>query len=54
MDQPTEPAKGATPPVETTQAVSPSDNRIGIEDFQKVRLVTGRVLAAERAARALS
>ncbi|MDQ2869757.1 MAG: methionine--tRNA ligase [Acidobacteriota bacterium] len=37
-----------TPPPETTQAASPSDGRIGIEEFQKVRLVTARVLSAER------
>ncbi len=48
MDQQTGSGKDATPPVETTQAVSPSDNRIGIEEFQRVRLVTGRVLTAER------
>jgi methionyl-tRNA synthetase len=35
----TEPTQG-TPP--------PSDERIGIEEFQKVRLVTGKILAAER------
>ena len=39
---------GAPPPAETTQAVSPSDNRIGLDEFQKVRLVTGRVLEADR------
>ena len=43
-----ESAKDVTPPVETTQAVSPSDNRIDLDEFKKVRLVTGRVLAAER------
>ena len=36
------------PPLETTQAASPSDTRIGIDEFQKVRLVTGKVLSAER------
>jgi methionyl-tRNA synthetase len=36
------------PPVQRTQAASPSENRIGIEEFQKVRLVTGKVLEAER------
>ena len=36
------------PPSETTQAVTPSDNRIGLDEFQKVRLVTGRILEAER------
>jgi methionyl-tRNA synthetase len=48
MDQPTESPKAAPPPVETTQAVSPSDQRIDLDEFRKVRLVTGRVLAAER------
>ena len=48
-DIPVPPAPPASaPPPETTQAVSPSDNRIGIEEFQKVRLVTGKVLEAER------
>ena len=42
-------APATTPPSPgTTQAVSPSDNRIGIDEFQKVRLVTGRVLEADR------
>ena len=36
------------PPSEATQAASPSDNRIGLDEFQKVRLVTGRVVEAER------
>jgi methionyl-tRNA synthetase len=35
-------------PAETTQAVSPSDGRIGIDEFQKLKLVTGRVLEADR------
>ena len=48
MDQPTESPKNAPPPIETTQAVSPSDQRIDLDEFKKVRLVTGRVLAAER------
>ena len=49
MDEKTNaPRPGSPPAVETTQAASPSDNRIGIEEFQKVRLVTARVLAAER------
>ena len=40
---------GEIPPrAETTQAVSPSDLAIGIEEFQKVRLVTAKVVAAER------
>lgn len=47
-ETPGKPEEKATPPAETTQAVSPSDTRIGIEEFQKVRLVTGRVTAAER------
>jgi methionyl-tRNA synthetase len=33
---------------ETTQAASPSDAKIGIEEFQKVRLVTAKIVAAER------
>src|SRR4029077_11626593 len=48
MDQPTPSPKDAPPPVETTQAVSPSDQRIDLDEFKKVRLVTGRILAAER------
>ncbi len=48
MDQPTESPKNAPPPIETTQAVSPSGDRIDLDEFKKVRLVTGRVLAAER------
>jgi len=40
--------RAAEPPVETTQAVSPSDQRIDLDEFKKVRLVTGRILAAER------
>ena len=48
MDQPTESPKDAPPPVETTQAASPSDQRIDLDEFKKVRLVTGRILAAER------
>ena len=45
---PAAPSPSAPPPPETTQAASPSDGRIGIEEFQKVRLVTARVLSAER------
>ena len=48
MDQPRGSPKDAPPPVETTQAVSPSDHRIDLDEFKKVRLVTGRVLVAER------
>ncbi len=33
------------------KAVSPADGRIGIEEFQRVRLLTARVLAAERVPR---
>ncbi len=47
-DAPVPPRPAEAPPVETTQAVSPSENRIGIEEFQKIRLVTGKVLEAER------
>jgi methionyl-tRNA synthetase len=46
-----ETSKPAPAPAETTQAISPSDLRIGIEEFQKVRLVTARVLEAERVPR---
>ncbi|HEY6146455.1 MAG TPA: methionine--tRNA ligase [Thermoanaerobaculia bacterium] len=35
-------------PVEATQATTPSDGRIGIEEFQKVRLVTAKIVVAER------
>jgi len=50
---PPEPAAPAAPaaqvpPPETTQAASPSDGRIGIEEFQKIRLATARIVAAER------
>jgi methionyl-tRNA synthetase len=48
MDQPTGKPKDVTLPLETTQAVSPSDNRIDLDEFKKVRLVTARILAAER------
>jgi methionyl-tRNA synthetase len=48
MDQPTESPKSVTPPPETTEAVSPSDNRIDLDEFKKVQLVTARILAAER------
>ncbi|HYK41073.1 MAG TPA: methionine--tRNA ligase [Thermoanaerobaculia bacterium] len=41
-------ATGAVAPPETTQAASPSDGKIGIEEFQKVRLVTAKIVAAER------
>ena len=48
MDQPTESPKNVTPPPESTQAVSPSDNRIDLDEFKKVQLVTARIVAAER------
>jgi len=48
MDHPADSGKDVTPPSETTQAISPSDNRIGLEEFQRVRLVTGRVVEADR------
>ncbi len=51
MDQPTESGKSVTPPAEATQAVSPSGGRIGLDEFQKVRLVTGRVIEADRVPR---
>ena len=41
MSDPT-PAPAAPPPP------APADDRIGIEDFQKVKLVTGKILSAER------
>ncbi len=44
----TAPAENPGAPVETTQAVSPAQTRIGIDEFQKVRLVTAKVLSAER------
>ena len=46
---PPAPAAPASPPrpVETA-AASPSDTRIGIEEFQKIRLLTGKILSAER------
>lgn len=50
-ERPDRPPTASAPPLETTQAASPSANRIGIEEFQKVRLVTGRVLVAERVPR---
>jgi len=37
----------ATPPP-AAPAAAPPDDRIGIEDFQKVRLATAKILAAER------
>jgi methionyl-tRNA synthetase len=43
--------EGAIPtpaPAETTQAVTPSDGPIGIEEFQRIRLITARVIEAER------
>ena len=36
MENPPETPKPTAPPAETTEAVSPSDTRIGIEEFQKV------------------
>src|SRR5262249_1682864 len=47
-DIPVPPPTASAPLLETTQAASPSDTRIGIEEFQKIRLVTGKVLEAER------
>ncbi|MDQ6893054.1 MAG: methionine--tRNA ligase [Acidobacteriota bacterium] len=38
----------AVPGGEPSQAASPSDEKIGIEEFQKIRLVTAKVVAAER------
>ena len=48
MNQPTESPKSVTPPLETTEAVSPSYNRIDLDEFKKLQLVTARILAAER------
>ncbi len=42
------PEPAAAPAAETTQAVAPSDAQIGIDEFQRIRLTTGRVLTAER------
>ncbi len=47
QDTPGTPA-GSPPPPEASQAVTPSDARIGLDEFQKVRLVTGKILEAER------
>ncbi len=47
-EKPVESAGASLPPAETTQAVSPSDNEIGIDEFQRIRLLTGRVLEAEK------
>ena len=44
----TPPNPSAPPPAEATQAATPSDTRIGIEEFQKVRLVAAKVLEADR------
>ncbi|MGH9315543.1 MAG: methionine--tRNA ligase subunit beta, partial [Thermoanaerobaculia bacterium] len=44
MTEPVNPPPGASASVSPV----PSEGRIGIEEFQKVKLVTGRVLAAER------
>jgi methionyl-tRNA synthetase len=44
----TQAGKPTPPPAETTQAVSPSDGQIGIEEFQRMRLVTARIASAER------
>ena len=47
-EKPAPPNPTAPPPIETTQAATSSDTRIGIEEFGKVRLVTAKVLEAER------
>jgi methionyl-tRNA synthetase len=47
-EKPASPNPTAPPPIETTQAATPSDTRIGIEEFGKIRLVTAKVLEAER------
>lgn len=49
MNEKTGETGGAAPVAsEPSQAASPSDNQIGIEEFQRLRLVTGKVLSAER------
>jgi methionyl-tRNA synthetase len=48
MDEKPAQSPSTPPPAETTQAVSPSDGRIGIDEFQRLKLVTGRVLEADR------
>ena len=45
---PAAPATAQVPPAEMTQAASPSDGKIGIEEFQKIRLATAKIVAAER------
>ena len=47
-DETTPSPAAAGPPTATTQAASPSDQPIGLTDFQRIRLLTGRVLEAER------
>src|SRR5262249_32591155 len=47
-ENPPQAPKTAPPPAETTQAVSPSDGQIGIDEFQRMRLVTAKIVAAER------
>jgi methionyl-tRNA synthetase len=47
-DKTSDPSSATPPAAETTQAVSPSDTPIGIDEFQRIRLVTARVLSAER------
>ena len=47
-ENPSETPRPAAPPAETTQAVSPSDGQIGIDEFQRMRLVTAKIVAAER------
>lgn len=44
MTEPVNPPPG----VSASASIAPSDGRIGIEEFQRIKLVTGRVLAAER------
>jgi methionyl-tRNA synthetase len=45
---PPSPPSAAPAASEATQAATPADTRIGIEEFQKIRLMTARVLSAER------
>jgi methionyl-tRNA synthetase len=47
-ENPPQASKPAPPPAETTQAASPSDGQIGIDEFQRMRLVTAKIVAAER------
>jgi methionyl-tRNA synthetase len=47
-DQTPPPAAPGTPPAPTGPATASSEGRIGIEEFQKIKLSTARILSAER------